>query len=71
MEEKKLNELNDETLDAVTGGASFDYNAQTGEYIVRDKDGNEIYRTHDEKIARWETLKQSWHEDSSKTAKFF
>ena len=44
MEEKKLNELNDEALDVVTGGATFEKDKDSGWYIVRDADGKEVQR---------------------------
>ena len=37
MEEKKTNELTDKALDAVTGGASYRKNEETGLYDVFDK----------------------------------
>lgn len=39
MEEKKTNELTDEALDAVTGGASWMYNEETGQYDVFNRNG--------------------------------
>ncbi len=42
MEEKKLNELSDEALDAVTGGAGYKFNEETGQYDVFDKDGKRV-----------------------------
>ncbi len=56
MEEKKLNELKDEALDAVTGGAYFEYNMQTKQWDVFDKDGKKvsthISKVHAERAAR-------------------
>lgn len=52
MEEKKLNELDDEALDTVTGGATYQYNCETGNYDVVDKNGNKLYSFGDEGIAK-------------------
>ena len=40
MEEKKLNALPDEALDAVAGGAGYRYNEKTGKYDVYTKTGS-------------------------------
>ncbi len=40
MEEKDLNSLPDEALDAVTGGASYIFNEDTGMYDVYRKNGD-------------------------------
>ena len=42
MEEKKFNELSDEALDAVTGGAYVKENPETGKYDVYSYDGEYI-----------------------------
>ena len=52
MEEKKLNALNDEALNEVTGGATYRYNEETGEFDVLDKDGKKFGSYADEKTAR-------------------
>ncbi len=52
MEDKKLNELNDEALDAVTGGASYQWNEETKEYDVFDMNGKKIFSIADERIAK-------------------
>ena len=52
MEEKRINELSDEALDTVTGGASYRWNEETGEYDVSDKNGKKVASCADEKKAR-------------------
>ena len=52
MEDKKLNELNDEALDIVTGGASYQWNEKTGKFEVFDKDGKKIFSLTDEDGAK-------------------
>ena len=52
MEDKKLNELNDEALDAVTGGASYQWNEETKEYDIFDMNGKKIFSIADERIAK-------------------
>ena len=39
MEEKQIPELSEEALDAVTGGAYYKRNEETGLFDVFDKDG--------------------------------
>ncbi len=39
MEDRKINELKDEALDSVTGGAYWKYNEETGKYDVFLQDG--------------------------------
>ena len=39
MEEKKLNELNDETLGAVAGGKRMQFNTETRQYELVDEYG--------------------------------
>ena len=61
MEEKKLNELSDEALDAVTGGAGYKFNEETGQYDVFDEDGKRVASFSDipaaEKLAKTLTLR--------------
>ncbi len=42
MEEQKNNELTDESLDTVTGGAHYEWNEGTGKYDVYAADGKKI-----------------------------
>ena len=42
MEDRKLNALPDEALDAVTGGAYYELNKTTHDYDVFTKDGEKV-----------------------------
>ena len=60
MEDKKRNELSDEALDAVTGGAFYRLNTETGKYDVISCDKKYIatYDTEaDARKAAWEYTK--------------
>ena len=63
MEDKKLNELNDEALDAVVGGAFVKYNEETGKYdVYRGNSGgiNSFYLSYDtEKAAKEAAIRLS------------
>ena len=52
MEDKKLNELNDEALDNITGGAYYQYCMKTDLYDVFTKDGVYVSSTALEEAAK-------------------
>ena len=52
MEDKKLNELTDEALDAVTGGAFYQYNEETKKYDVMSRTKEHIASCDTEGEAR-------------------
>ena len=43
MEEKKINELSEEALDAVTGGAELEYDESTNTYYVYSEKHELVY----------------------------
>ena len=67
MKEKRINELSDEALDEVTGGATYHYNEGTGKYDVISKNKKYVasYDTEEEaRKATWEYTKTEplrWH----------
>ena len=42
MEEKKISELNEEALEAITGGAYYELNESTHDYDIFTKDGQKV-----------------------------
>ena len=50
MEEKKINELTDEALDAITGGATYEYDSSRLVFWVYDAKNNKVnwFATEDE-----------------------
>ena len=55
MEDKKLNELTDKALNAVTGGASYLWNMKTKLYDVFDRQGNLVESFAEENDALFAT----------------
>ena len=51
MEDRKVNELIDEALSDVAGGASWEYDSANRIYIVYDKTGKEVYRFENKLMA--------------------
>ncbi len=69
MEDRKLNELKDEALDAVTGGAYYKYNEETKQWDVFDKDGKKVSSVDDMTQARRMALFMS-QEETPPTARY-